>query len=52
MHPTINLSYHGKPAVASLLFLQSTRHKFEASSSFLHRVGQRLGRSGECDETS
>src|SRR5712671_3796998 len=52
LDPAINLSCHGKRAVSSLLFLQSTRHSFEASSSFLYRVGQRPDRSGDCDEAS
>jgi hypothetical protein len=50
--PAINLSWHAQRAVPSLLFLQSTRHPFEASSSFLHRIAQRSDRSGDCDEAS
>jgi sulfonate transport system substrate-binding protein len=39
--PAINLLHLAERAVLSLLFLQSTRHLSEASSSFLHRLEQR-----------
>jgi len=51
-YPAINLSWRSKRAVPSLLFLQGTRHPFEASSSFLQRIEQRGERSGDCDEAS
>jgi hypothetical protein len=48
--PAINLLRRAKRTVRSLLFLQSSRHSFEASSSFLHRIEKRGDRSGDCDE--
>jgi hypothetical protein len=50
--PAINLSWLAERAVLSLLFLQGTRHPFEASSSLLHRIWQRGDRSGDGDEAS